>query len=127
MEKFNENAISDSYVNCDSHLEIVVPESLRRILTDSEKRSDDYSYYDAAAHRSVMINPIRYRIDENNPYLFIDEDSVYQVLDDGTYKLVMNSYFGLGKAHILDGTSVIGKYAFCNHCLLYTSDAADEL
>ena len=55
MEKFNENAISDSYVNCDSHLEIVVPESLRRILTDSEKRSDDYSYYDAAAHRSVMI------------------------------------------------------------------------
>ena len=115
MEKFNENAISDSYVNCDSHLEIVVPESLRRILTDSEKRSDDYSYYDAAAHRSVMINPIRYRIDENNPYLFIDEDSVYQVLDDGTYKLVMNSYFGLGKALILDGTSVIGKYAFCNH------------
>ena len=62
-----------------------------------------------------MINPIRYRIDENNPYLFIDEDSVYQVLDDGTYKLVMNSYFGLGKALILDGTSVIGKYAFCNH------------
>ena len=115
MEKFNENAISDSYVNCDSHLEIVVPESLRRILTDSEKRSDDYSYYDAAAHRSVMINPIRYRIDENNPYLFIDEDSVYQVLDDGTYKLVMNSYFGLGKALMLDGTSVIGKYALCNH------------
>lgn len=64
MEEFNENAISDSYVNCDSYLEIVVPESLRRILTDPIKRSDDYSYYDAAAHRSVMINPIRYRIDE---------------------------------------------------------------
>lgn len=115
MEEFNENAISDSYVNCDSYLEIVVPESLRRILTDPIKRSDDYSYYDAAAHRSVMINPIRYRIDEKNPYLFIDEDSVYQVLDDGTYKLLMNSYFGLGKALILDGTSVIGKYAFCNN------------
>lgn len=115
MEEFNENAISNSYVNCDSHLEIVVPESLRRILTDPTKRSDEYSDYDYATHRSVMINPIRYRIDENNPYLFIDEDSVYQVLDDGTYKLLMNSYFGLGKALILDGTSVIGKYAFSNN------------
>lgn len=55
---------------------------------------------------------VRYQIDEKNDCFFRDEDSIYEVLQDGSYKLLVNSYFGKGKALILDGTSEIGPYAF---------------
>ena len=60
-------------------------------------------------------NTVAYRIDEDSEYLFRDEDSIYEVLDDGSYKLVICSYAGKGKALILENTSVIGAEAFKGH------------
>ena len=53
-----------------------------------------------------------YYIDEENPYLFKDEDSIYEVLEDNTYKLILNTYDGKGEVLILDNTSIIGKSCF---------------
>ncbi len=58
---------------------------------------------------------VRYHIDEANPHLFQDEDSIYEVLPDGTYKLLINMYAGKGKVLILEETSEIGKDAFQGH------------
>lgn len=57
-------------------------------------------------------NPVIYWVDEDNEHYFRDEDSIYEVLDDGSYKLITNFYTGKGKVLILDGTSVIGRRAF---------------
>lgn len=55
---------------------------------------------------------VLFYIDEENPYLFRDEDSIYEVLDDGTYKLVLYMYDGKGKTLLLDNTSIIGSGSF---------------
>lgn len=60
-------------------------------------------------------NRVAYRVDEESNYLFRDEDSIYEVLEDGTYKLVLCFYTGKGEIQILDGTSVIGAEAFKRH------------
>ena len=54
----------------------------------------------------------KYRIHEDNEVLFNDEDSVYEVLEDGTYKLLRNTYFGKGPVHILDNTSELSEGVF---------------
>ncbi len=60
-------------------------------------------------------NTVSYRIDEENETLFRDEDSIYAVLDDGSYKLITCLYHGKGKVLFLDGTSTIGRNAFMGH------------
>ena len=59
-------------------------------------------------------NPVVYWVDEENEHYFRDEDSIYEVLEDGSYKLLTNFYSGEGKVLILDGTRVIGGRAFYN-------------
>ena len=58
---------------------------------------------------------IRYIVDEENEHLFTDEDSLYEVLPDGTYRLVTCMYFGRGRVLLLDNTSEIGEGAFFGH------------
>lgn len=55
---------------------------------------------------------VYYHIDEENPYLFKDEDSIYEVLEDNTYKLILNTYDGKGEILVLDNTSIIGRGSF---------------
>lgn len=83
--------------------EVLIPKTVKHIRAKS--MSGLYSEW----------NTVTYRIDEESPYLFRDEDSVYEVLEDGTYKLVTCSYGGKGKALFLEGTSVIGAEAFKGH------------
>ena len=109
--------------------------ALRKIiLSDGTEEFDEYALSNTTAVEEVYIpktlkklhpkginshyqtwNTVSYRIDEENEHLFRDEDSIYEVLEDGTYKLLTNLYTGKGKVLILEGTSVIGKSAFEGH------------
>lgn len=95
-EEFNEYILS----NCSKVADIFIPASVKCIIP---------RHYVGGFSDSTTV---RYRIDENNPYLFQDEDSIYEVLSDGTYRLIMYMYPGRGKVHILDKTSEIGEKAF---------------
>lgn len=55
---------------------------------------------------------LSYVIDEENPFIFKDDDCIYRVLEDGTYELVGCNYYGKGTPTILDGTSIVGERAF---------------
>lgn len=68
-----------------------------------------------------------FRVDEDNEKLFLDEDSLYEILEDGSYKLVTCQYDGKGIPLILDGTSVIGEMAFRGKMELETIDLPDSL
>ena len=57
-------------------------------------------------------NTVCYRVDEKNEKFFTDGDSLYEVLEDGTYKLLKNQYFGKGETEIPEGVSIIGERAF---------------
>lgn len=83
--------------------EVFIPKTVKHIRAKS--MSGEYSEW----------NTVAYRIDEDSEYLFRDEDSIYEILDDGTYKLVNCFYAGKGKALFLEGTSVIGTDAFRGH------------
>ena len=47
-----------------------------------------------ASERDVDCAPTKYTVDEENKTLFIDEDCLYQVLSDGTFRLVRCNYGG---------------------------------
>ena len=83
--------------------EVFIPKNVKHIR--AKRMSEGYSEW----------NTMAYRIDEDSEYLFRDEDSIYEVLDDGTYKLVTCFYAGKGKVLFLEGTSVIGSEAFRGH------------
>lgn len=104
------------------------------ILSDGTEEFDEYALSSTTEVKEVYIpktlkklhpkginkhyqtwNTVSYRIDEENEHLFRDEDSIYEILEDGTYKLLTNLYTGKGKVLILEGTSVIGKSAFEGH------------
>ena len=83
--------------------DVFIPKTVKRI--NAKGLSGAYSEW----------NTVAFRIDEKSEYLFRDEDSIYEVLDDGTYKLVTCFYTGKGKVLLLEGTSVIGSEAFEGH------------
>ncbi len=80
--------------------EVIIPKRLKKL-----------HYFE----EHVNNESVSFRIDEENEYIFRDEDSIYEVLEDGTYKLIANLYHGKGKVLILEGTSIIGKMAFKGH------------
>lgn len=86
--------------------EIVVPRTVRELKV---KQATVHGYH------CIEKQKIKYTIDEKNKYIFRDEDSIYQVLDDGTFKLITNYYMGKGPALIREETSIIGEGAFCGH------------
>ena len=98
-EEFDEYALS----NTTAVEEVYIPKTLKKLHPKGIN-----SHYQTW-------NTVSYRIDEENEHLFRDEDSIYEVLEDGTYKLLTNLYTGKGKVLILEGTSVIGKSAFERH------------
>ena len=71
-----------------------------------------------ASERDVDCAPTKYTVDKENKTLFIDEDCLYQVLSDGTFRLVRCNYGG-DLVTVLDGTSEIGPdaFAFCGGAL----------
>lgn len=104
------------------------------VLTDGVETFDEYSLPHYTKVKEVFLpktvkhlrpkclsggfetwNMVSYRIDEENETLFRDEDSIYEVLDDGSYKLITCLYHGKGKVLFLDGTSTIGRNAFKGH------------
>lgn len=68
-----------------------------------------------------------FRVDEESENLFLDEDSLYEILEDGSYKLVTSQYDGKGIPLILEGTSVIGESAFRGKMEMETIDLPDSL
>ena len=99
IEEFDENVFPYN-TNVE---EVYIPKTVKRLNVGRLKAA--YSKW----------KTVFYRIDEENELLFRDEDSIYEVLEDGTYKLLTNLYTGKGKVLILEGTSVIGKSAFKGH------------
>ncbi|MFQ8766667.1 MAG: leucine-rich repeat protein [Oscillospiraceae bacterium] len=53
-----------------------------------------------------------YVVAEENEHLFLDEDTLYEVLTDGSFRLLSCRYTGMGRITVLDGTSEIGPDAF---------------
>lgn len=89
---------------CDTKVEeVYIPKTVKKLHVKSAKGA--YSTWNTSS----------YRIDEESEYLFRDEDSIYEILEDGTYKLLTNLYHGKGKVLILEGTSMIGEGAFEGH------------
>ncbi len=78
-------------------------------------------------YRHCNLNTLPFRIDEENERMFTDEDSIYEVLEDGTYRLVANLYAGKGEALLLEGTSVIGAKAFEHHTNITKIDLPKSL
>ena len=99
VEEFDEYALS----NTTEVEEVYIPKTLKKLQPKGINK-----------HYQTW-NTVSYRIDEENEHLFRDEDSIYEVLEDGTYKLLTNLYTGKGKVLILEGTSVIGEAAFKGH------------
>ena len=96
MEVFNEYAIPYS-----SHVkEVYISSSVRKFIARSREC------------REIIHLDVKYRIHEDNQWLFYDDDSVYEVLEDGTYKLLRNTYFGIGSVFVLENTSEIAKGVF---------------
>ena len=104
VEEFDEYAL----LGASEIKDIYIPKTVKKLKLKSISRRGWYV-------DPRFLNPITYHIDEENEYFFKDEDSIYEVLEDGTYKLLMNLYDGKGKALILEGTSVIGRRAFEGH------------
>ena len=113
----------DAFQLCDNLESILLGEDIRVF--------NEYSLYEWHKLKSIYIpknvekiiargypvglsngSVLYYEIDEENPFVFKDDDCIYQVLDDGTYKLVVCNYYGKGTPTILDGTSIIGERAF---------------
>lgn len=61
---------------------------------------------------ALHISGKRILVDEANEKYFTDEQALYEVLEDGTYRLLTYQYAGDGRAIILEGTSEIWKNAF---------------
>lgn len=55
---------------------------------------------------------IEYWVNEENERFFNDGDCLYEVLEDGTYKLVKCNYYGKGSTKVISNTSIIGENAF---------------
>lgn len=114
-EEFSEYALPRYYPKVFEFSEIFLPKNVKRLIVQNYRQEDtDYDQYGIESN-TYDRNIISYRVDEENEYLFRDEDSIYEVLEDGTYKLVTCCYNGKGKVLILEGTSIIGKNAFRNH------------
>lgn len=99
IETFDENCLSPS----SKVEEIILPKGIKHLIP--KPRNGHYEGW----------KTVTFRIDEECESIFTDEDSIYEVLDDGTYKLILNQYMGKGKPLILDNTSIIGREAFSEH------------
>ncbi len=109
MEEYNENAIFGN----ESLDDVRISASVKDFIPITSEY-----YYD---------NNVYYSIDEKSEHLFIDEDSLYQVLPDQTLKLVKCLYNGKGNINIRNETSIIGEYVFCNHLNLYKIKIPDNI
>lgn len=110
-ETFDEYALPD-----DTQVEeVFLPGTLKHFVPRGTT-----SYFDGARRAF-------FRVDEKNEKLFLDEDSLYEILEDGSYKLVTCLYDGKGVPLILDGTSVIGERAFRGKMEMETIDLPDSL
>lgn len=103
MEEYNEYAIFGN----ESINEIRISASVKNFIPMTSEYSEGYD--------TDTINRVYYAIDENNENIFIDGDSIYQILPDHTFKLIRCLYNGKGNITIREETSIIGDYAFCNH------------
>ena len=99
LETFDENCLSPSYKG----EEIILPKGIKHLIPKARN-----GYYEGW-------KTVTFRVDEECESIFTDEDSIYEVLEDGTYKLILNQYMGKGKPLILDKTSIIGREAFSEH------------
>ena len=81
------------------------------------KKWDNGRYFEDRKQKLMEYKPLveRYRIDEESPYLLMDEDSIYEILEDRTLRLVKNEYYREGKCLIREDTSVIGANSFIEH------------
>lgn len=102
METFDEKALPYGTKIRNIH----IPASLKHLIVRPSITCDSW---DGCSNR------IHYTIDENNESLFRDEDSIYEVLEDGSLKLVINMYLGKGRALIREDTTEIGEQAFFAH------------
>lgn len=125
-----------AFANCGRLAHLVLPENLesfdeRALMQDTEVREivlpKRMKHLTLRSVSGRSYEQIRYVIDEDSEYLFADEDSIYEVLEDGTYKLVMNRYNGKGKPLILENTSVIGRRAFADHENLVSIELPDSV
>ncbi len=100
VTSFNENALGD-----DTQVqEVFLPKTVKHLCLKNR--------FGVHGNRCDTIS---YHIDEESEYLFTDEDSIYEVLEDGTYKLISCLYTGKGKVLMLEGTGIIGAGAFERH------------
>ncbi len=90
-----EKVEAGAFSRCHGIKNINIPDSVAHI------GGDPNNFWAAAFH-----------VNETNPNMFMDEDSLYEVIGDDTYKLVTCRYFGKGRPLIMKGTSIIGDYAF---------------
>ena len=115
-----------AFSNCPGLKHIILPEGMEffnEYVLPNDTQVKDVFISKTVKHLRVkpasgpfsVWNTVFYKIDEGNPHLFRDEDSIYEVLDDGTYKLVTCLYKGKGKTLFLEGASVIGASAFERH------------
>lgn len=110
-ETFDEYALPD-----DTQVkEVFLPRTLKHFIPRGTT-----SYFDGARRAF-------FRVDEESENLFLDEDSLYEILEDGSYKLVTCQYDGKGIPLVLEGTSVIGKMAFRGKMEMKTIDLPDSL
>lgn len=90
-------------------------ESFTEYALDDNTKVIEMHIPKSVKHLYVKPQGIEFILDEESEYLFKDEDSIYEVLEDQTYKLISNKYFGKGKVLLLDNTSIIGDKAFYKH------------
>lgn len=110
-ETFDEYALPD-----DTQVEeVFLPRTLKHFIPRGTT-----AYYDGKRRAF-------FRVDEESENLFLDEDSLYEILEDGSYKLVTCQYDGKGIPLVLEGTSVIGKMAFRGKMEMKTIDLPDSL
>ncbi len=110
VEEYNENILPERR----KELSVFISKSVKQFVID-------YALLEEKENR------IKYQIDEDNMHLFKDEDSIYEVLEDGTYKLLINTYYGKGRALILKGTKEIAQRAFYGHHELSNLELPDTV
>lgn len=90
-------------------------ESFNEYSLDNNTKVKEIYIPKSVKHLYVKPDGVEFILDEESEYLFKDEDSIYEVLEDQTYKLISNKYFGKGKVLLLDNTKIIGEKAFYKH------------
>lgn len=114
---------SRAFCQCHNLTEIVLQDGIKSFAEDSLAKNSltkniylsktvEYIEPRNYVYEETDNEQINYFVDEENKYLFRDEDSIYKVLPNGTYKLVKCMYRGKGRMLVLEGTSEIGERAF---------------